>query len=240
MLRMLFNEPKRVDQGELLKAFEAIDAYRAKLDRLGPKGHPSKTTDAQSIPRLDLWSLGFRDALDELEESKYCAEKFARFVKAAYVEDMQEAERDQYKRYLYFYKNAIIRVFSVLDKLGYFLDELYALGTGRVKSRFSYFTVLRQMHERKIELELEQRLFDLKNTYKEPLRRLRSQRNMEIHLLNAEMVDDMLLAKNAYRHDGRQKVENIRENLSDLASSYEAVCRTVEAVFSNAKRSART
>jgi hypothetical protein len=240
LLRVLFNEPKRVDQGDLLKAFEALDAYRAKLDRLGPKGHPSKSQDAHAIPRLELWAQGFRSALDELEESKYCTEKFSRFVKSAYVEDMKEVERDHYRRYLYFYKNAIIRVFSVLDKLGYFLDDLYGLGTGRIKSRFSYFTVLRQMHEKKIEVDLEQRLFDLKNEYKEPLRRLRSQRNMEIHLHNAEMVDDMLIAKNASRHDGRQKVENIKENITDLARSFEMVCRTVEFVFTNAKRSART
>lgn len=240
LLRMLFNEPKRIDQGDLLKAFEALDAYRAKLERLGPKGHPSKSQDAQAIPRLELWAHGFRSALDELEESKYCTEKFARFVQSAYVEDMKEEERDHYRRYLYFYKNAIIRVFSVLDKLGYFLDDLYGLGTARVKARFSYFTVLRQMHERKIELELEQKLFDLKNTYKDPLRRLRTQRNMEIHLHNAEMVDDMLTAKSASRRDGRQKVENIKENLADLAVSFEVVCRTVELVFTNAKRSART
>lgn len=239
MLRVLFNEPNRVDQGDLLKAFQAIEAYVAKLEQLGPKGHPSKVQGANAIPRLLLWALGFRDALDELENSKYAAERFARHVKAAYVDDMKEEERDHYRRYLYFYKNAFIRVFSILDKLGYFLDDLYMLGTAKVKPRFSYFTVLRQMHDKKIELELEQKLFDLKNQYQEPLRRLRSQRNMEIHLLNAEMVDDMLSAKNATRHDGRQRVENLKEQLSDLALSFEMACRSVETVFMQAKRSAK-
>lgn len=240
MLRQLLNEPKRIDQGDLLKAFQALEQYRAKLGRIGPGGHPSKGQQASAIPRLELWAHGFIDALDELEESKYCAEVFGRRVKASYVEEMKEEERDHYRRYLYFYKNAFIRIFSVLDKLGYFLDELYMLGTGRVKSRFSYFTVLRQMHDKKIEAALEEKLFALKNQYQEPLRRLRSQRNMEIHLLNAEMVDDMLLAKKAARPEGRQKVENVLQNLSDLALSYEMVCRTMEAVFVHAKGSARS
>jgi hypothetical protein len=236
----LLNEPKRTDNGELLKAFQAIEQYRAKLGRIGPGGHPSKSQTVQAVPRLELWAQGFTVALDELEESKHCADSFGRLVKSVFVEDMAEEERDAYRRYLYFYKNAFIRVFSVLDKLGYFLDELYSLGTGRVKPRFSYFTVLRQMHEKKIETELEQKLFVMRKKYEEPLRRLRSQRNMEIHLLNAEMVDDMLLAKSATHRDGRQKVENLPQNLSDLAAGYEMACNAVEAVFVHAKNSARS
>lgn len=240
MLRSLLNEPKRTDQGDLLRALQAIELYRSKLERIGPGGHPSRSQSGQAIPRLELWAQGFALGLDELEESQHCAELFGRRVKASFVDEMQEEEREDYHRYLYFYKNAIIRVFSVLDKLGYFLDELYMLQTGRVKARFSYFTVMRQMHERKIEQELEQKLFDMKKQYEEPLRRLRSQRNMEIHLLNAEMVDDMLLAKNATHANGRQKVENLVQNLSDLAASQEMVFRAVEAVFRHAKGSARS
>jgi hypothetical protein len=239
LLRQLLNEPKRIEQGDLLKALQALEQYRAKLGRIGPGGHPSRTQNGGAIPRLELWTRGFADALDELEESKHCAELFGRRVKAHYVEDMREEERENYRRYLYFYKNAFIRVFSVLDKLGYFLDELYMLGTGRVKSRFSYFTVLRQMHQRKIEAQLEERLFEMKKQYQDPLRRLRSQRNMEIHLLNAEMVDDMLLAKNSAHPDGRQKVENLHQNLSDLTLGFEMVCRAVTTVFIHAKSSAR-
>lgn len=240
MLRQLLNEPKRTDEGDLLKALQALEQYRAKLARIRPKGRPSNAQDASAIPRLELWSVGFADALNELEESKHCAELFGRTVKADYVEGMTGEERENYRRFLYFYKNAFIRVFSVLDKLGYFLDELYSLGTGRVKSRFSYFTVLRQMHQKKIESQLEEKLFELKQQYQEPLRRLRSQRNMEIHLLNAEMVDDMLRAKSNARHDGRQKVEDLELNLSDLALGYEMVCRVVATVFTHAKSSARS
>lgn len=240
MLRQLFNEPKRIDQGDLLKALEALQQYRAKLERIGPNGRPSKATHAGAIPRLELWSHGFEGALDELEESKHWAEKFGRRVHASYVEEMDEEERNNYRRYLYFYKNAFIRIFSVLDKLGYFLDELYVLETGRIKARFSFFTVLRQMHERKREQELEAKLFELKKQYDNPLRRLRSQRNMEIHLLNAEMVDDMLLARKASGPGGRQKVENLLQNLSDLVLGFEMVCRAVEAVFVHACRSARS
>lgn len=240
MLRQLIGEPKRMDQGELLHALRALEEYREKLARLGPSGRPSKAQGSWAIPKLEVWTQGFAGALDELEESKHCAEVYGKRVRSAYVEEMHEEERLDYRRYVYFYKNAFIRVFSVLDKLGYFLDELYALGTGRVKARFSYFTALRQMHERRLETELDNRLFELKQQYQDPLQRLRSQRNMEIHLLNAEMVDDMLLARKASRSDGRQRVENVLRNLSDLAQSFEMVCRTVTAIFEHAKHSARS
>lgn len=240
MLRQLLNVPERVNQGELEKALHALEGYLDKLGRIGPSGRPSKNRSGEEIPRLELWTRGFADALDELEESKFCAETFGRRIDAEFVEEMDAGERLEYRRYLYFYKNAFIRVFSILDKLGYFLDELYGLGTGRIKARFSYFTVLRQMHEKKIEASLEERLYKLKLQYQEPLRRLRSQRNMEIHLLNAEMVDDMLRVKRQAHADGRQRVENVLQNLSDLALSFEMVCRTIDVVFDYAKGSVRT
>lgn len=237
MLRMLFDEPRRKDEGQLLHAFEAIRRYREKLDQMTRKvSYTPNKNELLAPARLDLWAQGFMDALDELEESRYAAGKFVQGIEASFVEDMEEPERDRYRQHIYFYKNAFIRVFSILDKLGYFLNDLYGLGTERVKPRFSYFTVLRQMHERKIQAELEQKLFDLKNAYQEPLRRLRSQRNMEIHLLNAEMVDDMMRAKHSRLHQDRQRVENLKLNIDDLDKSCEMVYRAVETVFLQAKR----
>lgn len=240
MLRELLNAAPRSEQGDMQKALRALELYLEKLERVGPGGRVSPSRSGEEIPRLELWTRGFADALDELEESKFCAETFGRSIHASFVEDMSPEERLKYRRYLYFYKNAFIRVFSILDKLGYFLDELYSLGTGKVKARFSYFTVLRQMHDRKVEVRLEERLYELKQQYQEPLRRLRSQRNMEIHLLNAEMVDDMIRVKRQTHADGRQKVENVLQNLSDLALSFEMVCRTIAVVFDHTKGSVRT
>lgn len=234
MLRSLFKEAKRKDSGMLEETNTAIAEYRHAMKRQADK---SRSPEAEAVRlRLDLWARGFTDALDELEQSLYCARQYAKFVRAAYVEEMSEAERDHYRRHLYFYKNGFIRVFSILDKLGYFLNDRYALRTEKVKPRFSYFTVLRRMRELHAVPELEHELSDLKTRYSEPLDKLRNQRNMEIHHLNAEMVDDFLRAKARSAPDDRQRVENLPENLHDLEQGLEMVCRTLTAVFRFSKR----
>lgn len=236
MLRKLLNEPERVDEGVLLAAFQAINNYQGRLKKKPyGRGKPA-AGDEEMNYRLGLWAEGFIEALNELEESKYCAEKFAESIRSVYVEDMPEEELDEYRRHVYFYKNAFIRVFSVLDKLGYFMNERFKLRTEKIKPKFSYFTVLHRMHELGVVSELEQQLFDLKEDCSEPLQRLRNDRNMEIHHVNPEILDDILRAKHEARKDDRQRVENLKGNLGDLQHCFDMVCRTVELVFRYAKR----
>lgn len=234
MLRSLFQEEKRQDSGLLKEANRAIEEYRRTLKRNMEKNR-SPEAETERL-RLDLWARGFSDALDELEQSLYCAAKYAAHVRTPYVEDMEEAERDDYRRHLYFYKNGFIRLFSILDKLGYFLNDRYALRTEKVKQRFSYFTVLRRMKETRKVPELERELDELKNRFRDPLSKLRSLRNMEIHHLNAEIIDDMLRAKAKSASDDRQRTENLQESLHDLEQGLEMVCRTLTVVFQYAKR----
>src|SRR5690606_24701273 len=92
--------------------------------------------------RLDLWASGTLVALDELEQSVYCSMRFAESIRSKYEDEMPEAERNDYYQHIYYYKNAFIRVFSILDKTGFFLNTMYELETGKVKQKFSYFTVL--------------------------------------------------------------------------------------------------
>ncbi|TBL71524.1 Cthe_2314 family HEPN domain-containing protein [Paenibacillus thalictri] len=227
MLRQLFGETRRQDVGLMHDANHAIESY---LARLGKQPKNRKTVDKER--RLELWSRGFIRALDELEQSVYCARRCGANVNKQYVEDMSEEEQDDYHRHIYFYKNAFIRLFSILDKIGYFMNEAFDLKTEQVKLRFSYFTVLRTMHQRGIETELEQCLYDMKVKYKPELERLRNQRNMEIHMLNADLLDDLLNAKEMLApREEKTHVENISGNMDDLTISFEMTCRALICLY---------
>jgi hypothetical protein len=225
MLRILFNEPKRLDSGMLLSTGNAIRSY---TDILKAK-ESTVPIILTKYRRHAIWSQSFIDALYELEESQYCSEQYAKRIQAAYLEEMSSDELDDYRRFVYFYKNAFIRVFSILDKLGFFMNEFFELQTESVKSRFSYFTVLRRMHQLHRHDSLEQRLYDLKNTYKEPLNRLRNQRNMEIHSINAEMLDDLSNEHSTF--SGRFKVEDVKGNIEDLREGFTMICSTLTLTF---------
>jgi hypothetical protein len=225
MLRILFGEPKRKDSGLLLEASQAVRNYITAWQSTSL----SSTVPADKKHRLVVWSKSFLDALDELEQSQYCCDRYAEQVSKAFIEDMDPQELDDYRRFVYFYKNAFIRLFSILDKVGYFLNELLELQTGAVKSRFSYFTVLRRMHEIHMHDALEQQLYAMKNDYKKPLERLRNQRNMEIHFINAEMLDD--LSEQHPTLSDRIHVENVGANVADLRQGFEMVCRAFNVIF---------
>jgi hypothetical protein len=211
LLRILFNEPKREDSGKLLAAGNAIRAFQVKNHRYA------------------MWSQGFIDALDELEQSQYCSEQYAKRINDAFLEQMSPEELDDYRRFVYFYKNAFIRLFSILDKLGFFMNEVLELKTESIKARFSYFTVLRRMHEQHLHQSLEQQLYDMKTTNRAPLDRLRNQRNMEIHSINAEMIDD--LSNQPSTFSNRIHVENVKENIQDLRIGFDMVCTTLTLTF---------
>lgn len=227
VLRVLFNEPKRIDSGLLLDAGNAVRTY---IELLESKEHSRLASEYPKYHRRAIWSKGFIDALDELEQSRYCCERYAEHISKAFLEEMNPQEVEEYHRFVYFYKNAFIRLFSILDKLGTFMNDLFELKTETLKSRFSYFTVLRRMHEKHIHGSLELQLYNLKMDYKSALDRLRNQRNMEIHYINAEMLDD-LMQKEPIPGE-RIHVENVKSNVADLQQGFEMVCRTLTIAFS--------
>lgn len=249
MLRMLLQDQSEPQDPDFHLALDAIRQFRIALDgvirrqrseetrrRTRPASRGEKL-DLEALIRLELMANGFVDALVELEESIHAAARFARSVHSAFVDEMGKEELMAYRLYLYFYKNGFIRLFSVLDKLGFFINELYGLRTEKVKPRFSYYTVLRQMKGRHAEPALEHKLSELKIAYADTMQRLRRLRNIEIHNLNMEMIDDMFRAKQYSLQDGRQKVEPLSENMRDLERGFEKVCRAVAIVFNHAKTS---
>jgi hypothetical protein len=225
MLRMMFGEERRQDEDLLLATNQAIIAFCKKLRSVHPC---SGEVEARWI-RLDLWANGLTSALNELEQSVYCATKYSILVSKTFEEEMAETERDNYDRYNYYYKNALIRIFSILDKTGYFLDTLLEAETARVKHRFSYFTVLRQLHQTHKHTYLEQLLYNLKVDYQVPLNRLRKKRNLEIHSMNAELVDDVWRTRACFAD--RHLVEPIQVNMNDLNQGYQMVCESLKHIF---------
>ncbi|GAA4833044.1 hypothetical protein GCM10023310_08060 [Paenibacillus vulneris] len=226
MLRMLFNEPRRKDEGELLKANQAIHGYIELIRDI-----PVQERNPQER-RYYVWCGSFVRSLDELEQSQYAAARYGERVRSAYLDEMDDNELDDYHRHLYFYKNAIIRLFAILDKLGQFMNERFRLRTEEIKARFSYFTVLRNMHTNGLYTELEEQLFRLKEQYEEPVERLRIERNLEIHTINADLLDDLLRVSET--NDGseqRIRTENIREHMQDLASGCEMTYHAVRLIF---------
>jgi hypothetical protein len=229
MLRYLFNEPRRQDQGILLEANQAIQQFLQRLHKLIGAGDQGPSSQSIQYKKLEIWSKSLSTALDELEQSQYCAEQYGRRIQKNVLADMTVEEHDDYYRHVYFYKNAIIRLFSLFDKTGSFLDDMFVLHTERVKPHFSYFTVLRQMHQTKAEPLLEQHLYDYKMKFDGPLRKLRSQRNMEIHHMNSEMRDDMLRIHN--QPGSREPLENIEDNINDLKQGLEVATLSIREVF---------
>lgn len=225
MLRFLFQEPKRTDDGVLRETNEAIRRYSDKLCRY----KAVLPEHRQKQHRLYVWSMSFLDALNEIEQSLYCSSRYAGYVKSSYIDEMQDTELDHYRRYIYFYKNVLIRIFSILDKLGYFLNDVYHIRTEQKKSRFSFYTVLRQMHEQNIHPELEQQLYDLKVSMKPAMDKLRKRRNMEIHFVNVEMLDDLM--QNYSPIGARIQVEQVMDDILDLEQGFHMVCSSIRTAF---------
>lgn len=184
--------------------------------------------------RLDLWARGLFAALMELEQSIHYCKLCRQSVHQLVEEEMSSDELNDYYLHIYFYKNAFIRIFSILDKLGYFLDQLYELRTAQVKPRFSYFTVLRQFRSTGKNADLEQLLYDLKTKYREPLDQLRKKRNLEIHSINVEIVDEISMDSRAFID--RTHVESLDNNLADLTLGFEMVCLSLKTVFSHSRK----
>lgn len=225
MLRSLLGEPPRQNKGILADTmdamFKTIGLLQKEIERHQDPSH--------DLRKLEIWIYGLISSLDELEQCKYAANYFRRKVTHDYLEDMTPAEKGDYARYVYFYKDGFIRVFSTLDKLGTVLNELFELNTAKVKAHFSYFTTLRQFRYLKVHPELANQLFDIKDKHKESMSVLRRRRNTEIHYMNAEMQDDLW-----QRHqglDGKVELENLDKHLHDLEQGYLMVCESLYTVF---------
>ncbi|MGZ9585354.1 Cthe_2314 family HEPN domain-containing protein [Paenibacillus marinisediminis] len=225
MLRILFGEPPRVDDGEIKQAMDAMDQYVQMVrSQMVKHGDPK-----QDWCKYEVWTVGLKTSLDELEQSVYASERFAERVTKQYQEEMNESELDDYYRHVYFYKDGFIRVFSVLDKLGTLLNEALNLETDKVKSRFSFYTVVRQMRSKGVTPQLTNRLIELKEQHSDALQRLRKRRNTEIHHMNTEMQDDLWQRHRSLNE--KIKLENIKNNVDDLREGYLMVCHVLTAVF---------
>ena len=233
MLRFLVGEDPRSDEGIVRECLEQIDKFCSAVRKRSKRASAFAAKDY----RLELTAQAFTRALDELEQSVYCARKLAEGLVHRTMREMDPDERLNYYRHLYFYKNGFVRVFSTLDKLGYFMNELFGLQTERVKPRFSYFTVLRQMHSLDVLAVLRGRLGEYKLRYKDAMNRLRKKRNLEIHYVNVEVLDDLALQQEKYLD--HHHVENLAANLHDLRQGFEMVCRSMLAIFTEAERYVR-
>lgn len=225
MLRTLLGEMPRQNNGLLEEAiermFQTIQLLQKEIERNEDPSHDFR--------KLEIWTRGLVSSIDELEQSWYAACFFRKSVKAGYVDDMNIQEQSEYARYVYFYKNGFIRVFSILDKLGTVLNDLFDLNTSKVKAHYSYFTVLRQFHYLKNHQSLADELTNIKNEYRSALNALRKRRNAEIHYMNSEMQDDLW-----QRHQGlhdKVELEDLDKHLEDLKQGLDMVCKSLIASY---------
>ncbi|MBC8078814.1 MAG: hypothetical protein H7X86_00585 [Gorillibacterium sp.] len=222
MLRFMFGQENRTDSGLLAEAIELMNRF-VKLHTTNKLASKRSSRDI----RLALLTRGLLRSLDELEQSIYVCVCYKEQLKSRFMEDLEVGERNDYHRHIYFYKNALIRIFSILDKLGGFLNVEFSLETQKEKENFSYFTVLRRMKIRSAGVPLEKMLFDFKIKYQEPMLRLKVVRNLEVHAMNEELADDLA----RLLHTGPTPIEDISSKLNDLAQGYEMVCRVLITVF---------
>jgi hypothetical protein len=217
MLRTLFGEPPLVPEGKLAAAFTEMWNFSRLMNERIHAGSPVEG----KLRKFDIWTRGLIGSLDEMEQSCYAADRFAARVNSAAVGQMSPEEQLDYHRYVYFDKNSFIRMFALLDKLGTLLNDVLELETERMKPHFSYFTVLRNMRHNRKHPALGQALDELKERYKNPMNRLRRRRNVEIHLMNSELQDD--LQQSLHRHGGEPMLENIATQKADMHSGLELI-----------------
>ncbi|UVI31730.1 Cthe_2314 family HEPN domain-containing protein [Paenibacillus spongiae] len=233
MLRMIFDEQPRQAEGKLLSAMQAMERFGRMLNKRIERDSDS----SHKLRKYEIWTLGLLASLDELEQSQYASQKFAAKVTSGSVDAMSSSERLDYNRYVYFDKNAFIRLFSILDKLGTLLNDVLELQTERFKAHFSYFTVLRNMRQRNAHPELMLALNELKERYKEPMGRLRKRRNTEVHYMNSEMQDDLMQSHTAYGSGYR--LENLQAQSEDLRQGMDLVMESLRLSFEYAERRMR-
>ncbi|MBW5447277.1 hypothetical protein GE107_14570 [Cohnella sp. CFH 77786] len=228
MLRTLLGEPPAQWDGLLRETAEAMETFI----RLTEERASGKPGQASRFLTLAIWTAGLLRSLEELEESLFAARLFAGRIRHDRWSELSDAEKQDYNRHVYFDKNAYIRMFSLLDKLGTLLNDLLGLKTELVKPRFSYFTVLRRLRDTRRYGELEGLLTSLKESKREAMDRLRTRRNMEIHFMNAELQDDLKAGRRMHGGPGETgKLENLAAHLSDSEEGWDMVLGTLRHTF---------
>lgn len=215
----------RQQSTQYAEAVQLVETFCAKMKR---RYRHQRDVPMRAI-ELEMRARGFVEALYELAMSGHLARQYRREITAEFVEDMGERQMEHYVLHIYYFKNAFIRVFSVLDKLGTFANQLLELKTEKVKQRFSYFTVLRRMHETNQHGYLANQLTEYKQHAQEPLHRLRVKRNLEIHAMNSEQTDDLAYANHSFVEKSR--VEALDSNLQDLEVACRMVCLSLAEIF---------
>ncbi len=227
MLSELFGDLSHKNTNPLVEdAFkemgQAIQLLQKEMNRYEDPTH--------DLRKLEIWTRGLVSSLIELDESYAVAYLFRKsIIIAGFMDDMSAKEQLDYARYVYFYKNGFIRVFAVLDKLGTFLNEVYDLQTSKVKSQYSYFTVLRQFSYNHTHESLGHLLVAIRDEYRQPINDLRKRRNAEIHYMNVEMEDDLW-----QRHQGLHDkilLEDVDKHLLELKQGVDMVSRTLSTVY---------
>ncbi|MBD3917461.1 hypothetical protein H8B09_01740 [Paenibacillus sp. PR3] len=221
MLRAMFGEPPLVPTGRLADAINEMWNFSRLMNERIQTGTPSEG----KLRKYHIGTRGLIGSLDELEQSCYAAAQFASRISSTAVGQMSAEEQLDYHRYVYFDKNGFIRMFSLLDKLGTLLNDVLELETERMKPHFSYFTVLRNMRLNRKHPALGQALDELKERYKSPMNRLRRRRNVEIHLMNSELQDD--LQQSLQRHGEEPVLENVAMQADDMRQGLELVIESL-------------
>ncbi|MFD2117721.1 Cthe_2314 family HEPN domain-containing protein [Paenibacillus yanchengensis] len=233
MLRFLFDEQQAVSN-QLKPAYEVIDRFGQLIKAQLAEINDGEQEQLKKRRMYEISAKGLRAALDELEQSHYVAQKLHSTISAKTLQEMSSEERISYDRYVYFDKNGFIRVFSLLDKLGTFLNEMLHLQTERVKPHFSYFTVLRHMRHKQVHMVLTNPLNESKEKYKESVKRLRKRRNTEIHYMNSEMQDDYIRSQRLYGDEyelHNLPLENLQQQVMDLQEGLTMATEALQLVF---------
>ncbi|CAM4350230.1 Cthe_2314 family HEPN domain-containing protein [Paenibacillus tarimensis] len=225
MLRILFNENPRSNEGKLGETFRQMEQF---VKIVGSRAAAGQDGDHR-LRTQEIWAKGLMASLNELEQSCYAAKRYAERITKNSLSQMSDEELYNYYRHVYFDKNAFIRVFAVLDKLGTLMNDLFGLQTEKIKTHFSYFTVLRGMRENRHHPALAMALGEVKDRHQRAMSRLRKRRNIEIHYMNSELTDDLQQSHQSYGREAA--LENIRAQMADLDEAFEFVTETLLLVF---------
>ncbi|WEK56378.1 MAG: Cthe_2314 family HEPN domain-containing protein [Candidatus Cohnella colombiensis] len=228
---MLFGEQPREWSGSALETVQLMEKFIAMASKAAGRKVDEHSNQFQTYA---IWAEGLLRSLDELEQSIYAAKRYATIIPKMEMNELSDEDLLNYNRHVYYDKNTYIRVFALLDKLGTFLNELLQLETERMKSRFSYFTVLRNMRMNRVHRELAEPLGELKEQHNPSLGRLRSRRNTEIHYMNAELQDDLKISLS--RRGVERRVEDFTINMMDLDHAWSMVEQTLNHCFRYACR----
>jgi hypothetical protein len=230
LLRTLFGEQPRRLTGRMAEVYKEISQFANLMHERIAAGKDRE----YRLRVYEIGALGLMASLDELEQSLYAARGYAHRINKESLAHMSYEEQLDYFRYVYFDKNGFIRVFAILDKLGAFLNDALGLQTEKMKPQFSYFTVLRNMRQKRLHPKLSAALDELKEKYQAPLAELRKRRNIEVHFMNTEMMDDLMQSRKSYGKPAR--LENIDEQVRQLEEAFEMITASLCIAFRYVRR----